>query len=89
METDSGDEQLVIDWMDGTPAPQAVLDLLTCRCSKKCVLPSCQCMINGLKCTDMCRLPNCENQSPISDDEDSDDEDTDGGDDDHGDSYGY
>lgn len=91
LETDSGDEQLVIDWMDGTPAPQAILDLLTCRCPRKCVLPSCQCMKNGLKCTDMCRLPNCENQSPISDDEDSacTDEDADGGDDDLGNSYGY
>ena len=24
----------------------------SCNCSKKCVLPSCECLANGLKCTD-------------------------------------
>ncbi len=49
--------------MDGQPAPQAILDLLACNCSKKCVLLNCECLANGLKCTDMCRLPDCENQA--------------------------
>ena len=68
MEKEEGDEQLVVHWMDGhfgQPAPEAVLDLLACNCKRKCSLPKCVCLSNGLKCTDMCRLPDCENQASI------------------------
>ena len=51
--------------MDGQPAPQAILDLLACNCSKKCVLPNCECLANGLKCTDMRTLLDCENQALV------------------------
>jgi hypothetical protein len=71
METVDGSEQLVIDWMDGQPAPQAVLDLLACNCKTNCSLPKCVRLTNGLKCTEMCRLPDCENQASV----DNDDED--------------
>ena len=79
-----GELGLTIDWMDGKPAPEAVLELLACRCSRSCRLPDCVCMANGLTCTDMCRLQDCENQ-PIQDEEevivggDSGDEDEDDG----------
>lgn len=63
---------LEIDWMDGSPAPQAVLDLLSCKCSRSCRLPSCECLVNGLKCTDMCRLRDCDNQ-PSTEDSDTED----------------
>lgn len=79
---EEGVEQLVLDWMDGQPAPEAVLDLLACNCSRKCTLPKCECMANGLKCTDMCKLADCENQPSISDSEDSSDEDGDDDEDD-------
>lgn len=62
---EDGKEQLTIDWMDGLPAPQAVLDLLACKCSKICELPKCICMANGMNCTDMCRLLDCSNQGTI------------------------
>ena len=52
IEMEEGAEQLVVDWMDGKPAPEAVLDLLACKCPRKCVLPNCECLKNGLKCTD-------------------------------------
>lgn len=68
-------EQLTIDWMDEKLAPRAVLDLLACRCPRKCMLPKCECLSNGLKCTNMCRLRDCENQASTSDDEGSTDED--------------
>lgn len=74
---------LVIDWMDGSPAPEAVLDLLSCKCSRVCKLPSCVCLLNGLKCTDMCRLRECTNQPSMEDSEtdstieDGEDDDTD------------
>ncbi len=54
---------LVKDWMDRAPAPEAVLDLLSCLCSRSCQLPSYVSLINGLKYTDMmCQLYNCTNQ---------------------------
>ena len=61
IEKDGADEHLVIHWMDGQPAPQAILDLLACNCSKSVY---CR-IVNGLKCTDMCRVPDCENQASV------------------------
>ena len=68
-----GVEQLLVHWMDGQPVPQAVLDLLACNCTRKCSLPKCVCLSNGLKRTDMCRLQDCEHQASSfeSDDEES------------------
>ena len=65
---------VVVHWMDGEPAPQAILDLLACNCTRTCQLPSCECMANGLKCTDMCKLPNCGNQAAVTTDDESEDE---------------
>lgn len=58
----NGKQQLEIDWMDGLPAPQALLDLLSCKCPKSCKLPKCICLVNGFKCTDMCSHSKCSNQ---------------------------
>ena len=63
IEADSGQEQLAVVWMDDLPAPEAVLDLLACRCPTRCTAPTCKCVANGLKCTDMCRLKDCQNRS--------------------------
>ena len=94
LEKNDGREELVIDWMDGKPAPDAVLDLLSCTCRKSCDSATCACIKNGLRCTDMCTLRACTNQTAendlqndddeISDDDDDDDEEEgdDGGDDD-------
>ena len=72
------DGWLAIDWMDGLPAPKAVLELLSCQCSRSCKLPSCSCMANGLKCTDHFRLQDCTNRCDdddvVPDDEDDDDD---------------
>ena len=67
-------EQLVIDWMEGQPAPDTVLNLLACNCSTKCSLPRCVCVANGIRCTDMCRLKDCENRITSDDVESSDEE---------------
>ena len=56
------DGQLTVEWMRGSPAPDAVLQLLLCKCSRRCKLPECQCMSNGLKCTNLCKLQTCDNQ---------------------------
>ena len=42
------EQQLTIDWMDGTPAPKAVLTLLACKCTRSCKLPNCICLTNGM-----------------------------------------
>ena len=62
-----GVPRLSINWMAGQPAPLAVLELLSCKCSRKCSLPDCPCMKNGLRCTDMCRLDACENREEEND----------------------
>ena len=65
---------LVVHWMDGQPAPQAILDLLACNCKRTCQLPSCECLANKLMCTNMCKLPNCGNQAALTYDDGSEDE---------------
>ena len=77
IEREEGAEQFAVDWMKGQPAPEAVLDLLTCTCPKKCTLPKYGCTANGLKCTDMCKLQHCDNLPSISDSKESADEDED------------
>ena len=55
------DGKLSIKWMSGEPAPAALPEFLSCSCARSCKLPTCTCLRNGLKCTDMCRLRNCSN----------------------------
>ena len=47
--------------MSSSSAPDAVLNLLSCRptCKRICKLPQCQCFENRLKCTSACTLQNC------------------------------
>jgi hypothetical protein len=69
-------------WLGTKPAPEEVLELLSCICKRVCSVATCCCLKAGLKCTDMCTLQ-CENmvsdnilenENPDgSDDEDADD----------------
>ena len=43
------DGQIVLDWMQGLPAPQVVIELIACKCSRVCKAPECQCVANALK----------------------------------------
>ena len=75
------ESSLPIDWMDGKPAPEAVLELLACRCPKSCRLSDCVCMANALTCTQTC--VDCRTQAAQEDvevivDGDSEEEDEDG-----------
>ena len=67
---------LEIEWMSGLPAPRAVIELMACTCKKSCESNNCECILNGLKCSDLCRLATCANQ-PNKDDFLVDDEDDD------------
>jgi hypothetical protein len=65
-------------WLGSKPAPEEVMELLSCTCKRRCTEDICFCLKAGLKCTKMCSL-NCDNM-PSEDDEtvlgaDSDDED--------------
>lgn len=66
------DSSLAIKWMSGEPAPAALLEFLSCSCTRSCAPLTCSCITNGLKCTDMCRLRNCENRSEEEDEEEQD-----------------
>jgi hypothetical protein len=84
----------MIDWMDTDPAPQAVLQFMSCTCSRACSLTTtkkCPCLENGLQCTELCKLQTCNNQPsdeceeetiyPDHNEDEDDDEDDDDGDD--------
>ncbi|CAH3143072.1 unnamed protein product [Porites evermanni] len=74
------ENKLGIDWMSGQPAPATVLELLSCSCTRSCRLPNCSCLANGLKCTDMCRLSECDNrreEQAVTVDVDADDDESD------------
>ena len=60
-------EDLTIDWGEGLPAPQAVMQLLSWHSKKECVQDSCTCIQNYLKCTNLCNLSSCANQPPEDD----------------------
>ena len=68
-------------WLGSKPAPEDILELLSCTCKRVCAVETCCCLKAGLKCTDMCTLQ-CDNMADIdvpdngspseSDDEDAD-----------------
>ena len=64
--------QFTIDWMTIPPAPDSILEFLSCNCTKSCDSNRCICRTNGLKCTDMCKLKDCSNATKESDGEESD-----------------
>ena len=51
-----------IVWMSGTPAPKAVIEFPACTCKRVCEDNTCECILNGLKCSDLCRLADCSKQ---------------------------
>ena len=59
LESDESGQQLDIVWMSGSPAPKAVLELLVCTCKRVCKRNTCECILNGLKFSDLCRLADC------------------------------
>ena len=55
--------ELAIRWMDCRPAPDEILELVSCDCKKKCIESSCICIQLGFRCTDACTFTNCSNVS--------------------------
>ena len=54
-----------IDWMSENLAPDAVLELVPCHCSCSYTPELCSCLFNGLRCRDMCRLKDSDNQANL------------------------
>ena len=61
---------LSIQWMGGLPPPEAVLEIMSCKCGKECKLPKCECLAKGFKCTPACKLQNCVNMTEDDDETD-------------------
>ena len=66
---------------DLKPAPEAIVDLVRCKCSTGRCHGNCSCLVAGMACTQMCRCDahpeNCDNVDPVlhnSDGEDDDDQ---------------
>ena len=62
LETDAHGERVETDWMDGLPAPRAVIELIACSCKKSCDETTWDCILKGRKCSDLCRPTTCSNQ---------------------------
>ena len=55
------EDEIAIKWNTIKPAPEEVLALMFCTCSKKCVAETCPCIGNGLFSTDPCTKTDCQN----------------------------
>ena len=56
--------------MEGLPAADAVLELMSCSCTRVCKPHSViKCIANGFHCTEMCRQTSCSNMQPDEDPE--------------------
>ena len=60
-------DNLIIDWMTIPPAPDTVLEFVSCNCIKSCDSNRCTCKSNGLKCTDTCKVKDCSISAPEED----------------------
>ena len=85
-------DTLTIDQTDEAPAPEAVLEIVSCNCNtSKCETQRCSCVKNNLPCSDVCGCVNClnaieETSAGDYESDDEDDEDTDHYEDDSDDS---
>ena len=74
--TTSEDGSLVVNWMTGSPAPQVVIGLLSCKCARACRPNDCTYIVNGLKCTAACKLQTCSNMAGDDDKPENDQQDS-------------
>ena len=58
------DGNLSIKWMNGEPAAAVLLEFFSCSSARSCKLLTCMCLTNQWpKCTDMCRVRDCNNRA--------------------------
>ena len=83
-------DALEIEWITQQPAPDSLLNFVTCNCKKsKCQTGVCQCCKNNIQCTDLCNCNNCQNGNDGDDTDEfhSDEESSDAESDVSGDTY--
>lgn len=56
-----GDRQIEIEWISGEPARHIVCLLMSSKCMRSCKAGICQYTDNGLPCTQVCKLLDCDN----------------------------
>ena len=62
------DGALSIQWTLNRPAPDEILEFISCNCKKsKCATKACQCKSVSLDCTDMCKCDGCLNGNAVDD----------------------
>ena len=49
-------------WINGLPASNALLSLLSCDFKRRCIEDKCVYMVNGVKCKDRWSLKTCDNR---------------------------
>ena len=49
------DNSIIINWITQVPAPQQLLELVSCSCIKECGKARCSCHSNSIQCTDVCQ----------------------------------
>ena len=65
------DSEMQIEWCRKKPAPDAVLEFVTCRCVKTmCKTAKCNCSAVGLPCTNACSCSQCDNKAEYAESED-------------------
>ena len=62
--------------MAGSPAPEVVLSVLSCRCTCACKPSECAFVLNGLECTAARKLQDCANMTIDNEDIEQDYEDS-------------
>ena len=73
------DDRLIPTITDLPQAPEAIIEMVMCKCKGNCSTNRCSCHSKGLKCTDLCQCSDlCENDidtvnSNVDSDYDSDD----------------
>eukprot|EP00794_Sanderia_malayensis_P012433 gene12433-13718_t len=55
------DGQLTIVWMTQPPAPDSLLDFVSCKCKTGCKSQKCSCLKADLQCTELCLCVSCQN----------------------------
>ena len=53
---------ITVNWLTLLPAPQQLLELVSCSCKKGCSTGLCSCCRNGMPCTDVCQCVDCTNR---------------------------
>ena len=67
------DGVVYVKWMNLPPAPESILELVNCKCTKGCGNNRCSCRKSSLECTELCKCHDCQNRDDANDEPDDSD----------------